>query len=207
MTVLRRAWSLILLSLTTISADAEISPVCSDGLSIDCHAPPGCRLTVAVGALTPDCGASVPLSAWTSKTAPSLSLSGNSCPSAGSDDKKLGLLMTDPDAPHCDSPGAKYWLHWLVLNVNRGSGIQVDLNGGEVIASFAPPTPPPAPPGSPPFHRYQFILFAYSGVKAPVTRDGVKSLMNDRNRFRDRFADLFQDYDVVAQTEIRTQSD
>ena len=203
MTSFRPAWSLFLLSLTTISAEAELSPVCSDGLGTNCNAQPGCRLTVTLGALSPDCEVSVPLSAWT-KTAPSLSLSGNSCPTTGG--KKMGLLMTDPDAPYCDSPAAKYWLHWLVLDSNL-AGRKVELESGQVIAPFAPPTPPRAPPGSPPFHRYQFILFAYSSVKAPLTRDGVESLMNDRMKFRDQFADLFEDYDVVAQTEIRTQSD
>ena len=189
--------STLLLLLPLSSSISE--DVCSDGLDLSCDTE--CPLSVTIGTSTPSCRDSVTLSIW-SETAPSLSLS---CDAPVG--KKFGLLMTDPDAPNCASPRAKYWLHWLTLNANLKDGKFLDFSGADVVAPFAPPTPPTPPAGSPPFHRYQFTVFSYSGTKSAVTANGVRSIMAGRKDFRAEFANLFQNYDVVAQTELRTKRD
>lgn len=194
-----RFYVLISLFITWSSA----ADVCSDGLGIKCPAADACHISLTVGASTPACGTSVPLSAWSS-TPPGVSLVGCNFP----DGKKLGLLMTDPDAPNCQHPKAKYWLHWLALNV--GAGDTPDFSHADTIASFAAPTPPSASNGWPPFHRYQIIVFAYTEVKESITLNGVKGLMADRSNFlsgEEKFKDLFQGYEVLAETEVRTKRD
>lgn len=189
----------IFLSLLKLSSSFD---VCSDGLSVKCPAEDSCHISLTIGSSTPACGSSVPLSEW-SFMPPDVSLVGCDIP----DGKKLGLLMTDPDAPNCQHPRAKYWLHWLTLEVGKGK--TPDFNNGDTIAAFVTPTPPPAPNGWPPFHRYQIVVFAYMDVKEPITQDGVKGLMADRSNFlsgNEKFKGLFQGFEVLAETELRTRS-
>lgn len=186
----------IILLFISVSFSAD---VCSDGLELACDG--DCRLSVTIGSLTPTCHSSVPLATWT-KNAPLLFLDDTSCDIPTG--KKVGLLMTDPDAPNCAVSHAKYWLHWLVLDANL-NGKSIDLSSANVIAPFAPPTPPQAPAGLPPYHRYQFTVFAYTGVSSPITTDGVKSAMKDRKNFRDLFQKMFQNYETMARTEFKTK--
>jgi phosphatidylethanolamine-binding protein (PEBP) family uncharacterized protein len=58
--------------------------------------------------------------------------------------KQLTLIMSDPDAPQPS------WLHWLVTNI---TGDMPYWESGDVIVSYAPPTPPSGT------HRYIFTLY------------------------------------------------
>ncbi|XP_019626432.1 PREDICTED: phosphatidylethanolamine-binding protein 4-like isoform X2 [Branchiostoma belcheri] len=70
------------------------------------------------------------------------------------------LLMVDPDAPSAKNPVMRYWLHWVVTQIQgedlkRGIESQDWGSIGRTLMSYNPPTPPK---GSGP-HRYQFFLF------------------------------------------------
>lgn len=199
-------WTHFFFVYSYVSSSSSSDEVCSDGLGLTCPASEACQLSVSIGSSTPTCQASVPLSTWTS-TPPSVSLSGAAC--VVPDGKKIGLLMTDPDAPNCANPKAKYWLHWLALGANLkvAGGKSLDFTNAETIASFAPPTPPKAPAGAPPFHRYQIFVFSYSGVKGKLTADGVNAMMKDRKSFSASFEAQFQDYALLSETEFRTKRD
>lgn len=77
------------------------------------------------------------------------------------DDDYYTLMMVDPDAPSNENPVARYWLHWLVINIKgtdlRAGHIGDDYEG--TITSYRGPTPPPR---SGP-HRYFFLLFRQEG--------------------------------------------
>jgi len=195
-------WTLLL---TSILISGSTSDVCADGLSLSCPSADQCRLSVKIGDSTPACQAVVPLSTW-STTPPSLSLTGANC--VIPDGRKVGILMTDPDAPNCANPRAIYWLHWLALDAHVGDGKNLDSSNAQMISRFAPPTPPKAPEGAPPFHRYQILAFTYSGVgEKAVTQDQIYAMAKDRKNFLKSFETLFRDYSLVAQTEFRTKRD
>ncbi|XP_019626430.1 PREDICTED: phosphatidylethanolamine-binding protein 4-like isoform X1 [Branchiostoma belcheri] len=70
------------------------------------------------------------------------------------------LLMVDPDAPSAKNPVMRYWLHWVVTQIQgedlkRGIESQDWGSIGRTLMTYAPPTPPPGS-GS---RRYQFFLF------------------------------------------------
>lgn len=119
-----------------------------------------------------------------------------------------GLMMTDPDEPNCANLTAKYKLYWLVMDVK----VDRPFLKGENWINELPPTPSPPPHGSPPYHRYQFTLFEYSGIKSRVTNvEGhIRRILAEnegrkRRTVMSRIASLFYDFKVVAQTEIRTK--
>jgi phosphatidylethanolamine-binding protein (PEBP) family uncharacterized protein len=58
--------------------------------------------------------------------------------------KLLTLLMTDPDA------NLPSWLHWMVTNI---PGDVPDVENGDVVVAYAPPTPPSGT------HTYVFTLY------------------------------------------------
>lgn len=64
------------------------------------------------------------------------------------------LFMLDPDAPSKQSPRARNWLHWLVVNVPGN-----DLKSGTLIVDYNPPTPP-EDSGR---HRYIFVVLQQQG--------------------------------------------
>ena len=196
-------WTLLLTSIVISGSTSD--DVCTDGLSLSCPSADQCQLSVKIGDSTPACQTVVPLSAW-STTPPSLSLTGSNC--VVPDGRKVGILMTDPDAPNCANPRAIYWLHWLALDANVGEGKNLDSGNAQMISRFAPPTPPKAPEGAPPFHRYQILVFAYSGVgEKEVTKDQIHAIAKDRKNFLKSFETLFRDYSLLAQTEFRTKRD
>ena len=67
--------------------------------------------------------------------------------------KKLTLIMIDPDAPSKTNPKCRSWLHWMVTNIKGGDG-----STGNENVEFNAPTPPK---GSG-LHRYIFLLFEQS---------------------------------------------
>lgn len=65
------------------------------------------------------------------------------------------LIVWDPDAPQAS------WLHWLVVNIPGGRGLQE----GSTVVPWAPPTPPPGT-GT---HTYIFGLFLQGQTIDPKT--------------------------------------
>lgn len=63
-------------------------------------------------------------------------------------DKLYTLIMVDQDAPSRKNPVNKYWLHWIMININ-------DRGLGDEAIKYQPGSPPQ---GSG-LHRYCFILF------------------------------------------------
>jgi phosphatidylethanolamine-binding protein (PEBP) family uncharacterized protein len=81
-----------------------------------------------------------------------------------SKNKYYTIIMADPDAPSKDDPKYKYWLHWIKVNIYSN-----ELNTGEDLIDFAPPTPPSGTG----YHRYLFILCEQPNkldFKKPLTR-------------------------------------
>lgn len=70
--------------------------------------------------------------------------------------KYYSLVMCDPDAPSRNSPKYRSWLHYTVINIRPSeTGDVLDLNKGEEVVTWAPPSPPPGTG----FHRYIWFLF------------------------------------------------
>eukprot|EP00483_Globobulimina_turgida_P003734 UN03740 len=66
------------------------------------------------------------------------------------------ILMVDPDAPSHTNPRAAEWLHWMVTNIPyKGDNI----DEGDIIKMYAPPTPP-SNTGD---HRYCIYAFQQLG--------------------------------------------
>nr|XP_036306469.1 phosphatidylethanolamine-binding protein 4 [Pipistrellus kuhlii] len=68
------------------------------------------------------------------------------------------LVMVDPDAPSRASPQARYWRHWLVVDI-KGADLKKGTVKGQELTTYEPPTPPPQTG----FHRYQFSVFLQDG--------------------------------------------
>lgn len=75
------------------------------------------------------------------------------------------LIMADPDAPAPETPKARSWLHWLIVNARAGD---VGRGGnGSVVTPYAGPTPPRGN------HRYVFLVYEQKGpvqAAAPEAR-------------------------------------
>ena len=84
--------------------------------------------------------------------------------------KYYSLIMVDHDAPSKDKPVNKYWLHWMMINI--------DENGlGDEIMLYEPAYPPE---GSG-YHRYSITMFEqpyYIEI-----RDAIKFVGKSRAKF------------------------
>lgn len=71
------------------------------------------------------------------------------------EDKLYILLMVDPDVPSRKNPIRRYWMHWIVADI-QGQDLLTGISlKGREIAEYTGPTPP-ANTG---YHRYQFLLY------------------------------------------------
>jgi len=173
--------------------------ICKDDLSISCST--GCQLNIKLGTDEQECGQSIPVDKWPQNAGPTLELSGSCSPA----DSKIGVLMTDPDAPNCADKDPHYFLHWLSLNVPMTNNLLM-MEDGMVMSDYTPPTPPPASGDNPPFHRYQFTAFTYSSIIKNPSREEVKRIMKSRPTFRRDFAAFFADFKVLAQAEYLSKN-
>ncbi|KAG9488591.1 phosphatidylethanolamine-binding protein 4 [Eleutherodactylus coqui] len=91
-------------------------------------------------------------------------------------DKMYSLLMMDPDAPSRESPGNKYWNHWVIADI-QGRDLQSgkSLQGREITEYKGP-----SPPANTGFHRYQFFLY----LQPPGSRP---SLLPSEEKSRGKF--------------------
>jgi len=90
------------------------------------------------------CDDDVPMSVFTDAKPPKVLLS------MANFNRLYTLMLVDPDAPSPKAPTMRCWLHWLVINV-----VENDVNKGEEIVPYNPPTPPQGS-GK---HRYVFLLY------------------------------------------------
>ncbi|XP_072027365.1 protein D2-like [Amphiura filiformis] len=109
--------------------------------------------------------------------------------------KYYTLLMVDPDAPSAESPSSRYWLHWLVTNID---GEDLLHSESETIAGYHKPSPPPGTG----VHRYQFFLFGHNDkleVSNPVNERGCFCVIG--------FVERYHLGDPVAATQFLTKND
>lgn len=72
------------------------------------------------------------------------------------------LVMVDPDAPDPDAPVDKFFLHWLVINLQSSAPLS-----NSTLLPYMPPAPPKGR------HRYVFKLYEQSEelhIQPPASR-------------------------------------
>lgn len=99
------------------------------------------------------------------------------------------LIMADPDAPSPMSPTKRYWLHWLVTNIEGDDLIRGDILGPKKPSLTVKEYEGPSPPRGSGYHRYYFYLFEQDGlldINAPPQRGGfdVAKFVRDHNGLR-----------------------
>ena len=93
-----------------------------------------------------------------------------------SDKSWFTLVMVDPDAPSGTAATARYWLHWMVIDVNLEalltgvSAATCTVGNGLKCLNVLPMTPPTPPKGSG-LHRYQFLLFLQNELLIPYKEE------------------------------------
>ncbi|GAQ91917.1 hypothetical protein KFL_008820020 [Klebsormidium nitens] len=83
------------------------------------------------------------------------------------------LAVVDPDAPDPTTPTSSLILHYLKVNIptNTPTANIVNVTGGNVLQTYAPPGPPTG------LHRYTFVLYG-QGRLSNATAPASRSLFN-----------------------------
>ena len=98
----------------------------------------------------------------------------------GEPGKVYSLLMSDPDALE------KSWLHWLLINI---PGESYNIQEGQTVMSYGPPTPPSG------IHRYIFTLYEQPAGSIMVAKPNERGNFNVRS-----FEQQYQLSPVVTRT-------